>query len=136
IMTFLNIWFSALLFPGLFLPINDIVYPFRILSYILPLRYAFRSIIYQEFHNSIYNGAELCSSSDSSCITVNNEQVGYKCQNTQITCYGYTGYQVLHSISYQFSVITNENHFIFDILILVTFSIICKFLYMIIMVIK
>lgn len=57
---FMSMWFSAFLFCGIFLPVDSIVWPFRILSYVLPYQYAFRSQIHAEFIDQTFSGAMLC----------------------------------------------------------------------------
>lgn len=46
---YVNLWFSSFLFCGLFLDIENITWPFRIFSYILPFRYTLRSMAYVEY---------------------------------------------------------------------------------------
>jgi len=38
-MNYMSLWFSAFLFSGLFVRIPDVIWPFRLFCYILPLGY-------------------------------------------------------------------------------------------------
>ena len=51
------------MFCGIFLPIDQIVWPFRVFSYVLPYRYAFRSTVHGEFIDNpegLYPGVQEC----------------------------------------------------------------------------
>jgi len=54
-MSFVMYWFGAFVFAGMFVPVEDIVWPFRIFAYTMPLKYALRSTIYLDFHGSTFN---------------------------------------------------------------------------------
>ena len=47
---YLNLWFAAFLFCGMFVDPDDVVWPLRIFCYFLPLRWALQSYIFSIFH--------------------------------------------------------------------------------------
>eukprot|EP00039_Didymoeca_costata_P007507 m.100634 g.100634 ORF g.100634 m.100634 type:complete len:545 (+) comp13715_c1_seq2:2-1636(+) len=53
-MSYTNIWFSGFLFAGFLIAVEDIVWPFRLFAYVLPLRYNIRSFVYNEFHDATF----------------------------------------------------------------------------------
>merc|ERR1719378_465438 len=48
-LTYLNLWFTAFLFAGAFLPASDVIWPFRALCYALPISWAMPVFSYLEF---------------------------------------------------------------------------------------
>lgn len=130
-MQFMNIWFTSFLFCGLFLAIDDIVWPFRVFSYILPYKYLIQILTYQEFEGTTFRGAELCDSSDPDCLSG-----GYKCDAGVDKCYGYTGSQVLQTIHGTFSTVTAKDLTGPYIGILLAMAFVCKVGYFITMKIK
>jgi hypothetical protein len=57
-MGYVNIWFTGFLFGGFLIPRDDIVWPFRALSYADPMYYAVRAFVYNEFIDTTW---EACS---------------------------------------------------------------------------
>jgi len=49
-LSFVMYWFATFVFAGIFLPIAQVVWPFRGLTYVMPLQYATRSLVYLNFH--------------------------------------------------------------------------------------
>ena len=77
----------AMFFPLFTLEAN-VVWPFRIISVISPMRYFSNSYFYSVMtETGPFSGAELDAT----------DPDGYKCQNTWIQCFGVTGQQVLES---------------------------------------
>lgn len=107
----LGYWIIAFLFSGSFLKPVFIIWPFRELVYLTPLFYGMRSIQYQEFHDTLWDGAQLTPT-------------GFKC-NEPGFCYGREGDQVLGSLSLLFSSVAG-NHFAMDVAMLLLMAFIFK----------
>merc|ERR1711988_265086 len=57
-MQFMGIWFQAFLFGGFLIPDEDVVWPFRAFSYIMPLKYTVRSLVHNEFTSATYGSCD------------------------------------------------------------------------------
>ncbi len=55
VLQYMQLWFAAFLFSGIFLPIDTIVWPFRAMCYFLPYQWAFRSMVYEEFIDQTFS---------------------------------------------------------------------------------
>lgn len=110
----LGFWINAFLFSGGFLKPDFIIWPFRKIVDITPLFYAMRSFVYLEFHDTVWDGAQLTPA-------------GFTCNQPGL-CYGREGEQVLRSLSQAFSSAAG-NHVATDtamlFLMAFTFKIIC-----------
>lgn len=76
---------------GFFVPVKDIFWPIRILSYITPCYWAIGAIDYKLLRDiDGWPGAEPCTPHGESCPN------GFTCtaNTTSSSCYGYTGEQV------------------------------------------
>jgi ABC-type multidrug transport system ATPase subunit len=129
---YVNLWFAAFLFCGLFLPITDIIWPLRIFSYIMPYRYAFQAFAYQEYHGTTWRDAEPCVYvGDDTC-----NYGGFRCTKEVQQCFGYTGDQVLSTINLTFATINENDNFGAYIGVLIAIAICCKFGFVIMMYFK
>jgi len=140
-MNFMQVWFSAFLFSGLFITIDDIVWPFRIFSYILPFRYAFEAMSYQEFIAEPFKGASLCDPGTPNCLSFPDEQGandGWTCGPNQgdAVCYGREGWQVLDTVSSSFDVISADTNTGINIAILIAIAVGARLIYMLQMIMK
>lgn len=116
-MSFLNCWFMAFLFCGVMLPVEDIIWPFRALTYVMPLRWAMSSISYLEYKDHTYKGA----------VLDDTDPRGFSCPNLPPQqCFGVTGPQVLRSMNVNFSVFDNEDTVGRDIALMLAFAVACK----------
>jgi ABC-type multidrug transport system ATPase subunit len=113
---YLNLWFSSFLFAGVMIPVDDVLWPFRVMCYILPLKWAFSSIAYYDAIDSEYSGATLCTdTSQANCFFHGNRQPGWTCSSSasqpidaSAQCYGHTGWQVLDSLGTNYDVIRSD----------------------------
>eukprot|EP00039_Didymoeca_costata_P000872 m.47690 g.47690 ORF g.47690 m.47690 type:complete len:632 (+) comp10525_c0_seq2:112-2007(+) len=119
-MSYTNIWFSGFLFAGFLIPVDDIIWPFKLFAYILPLRYSVRSLVYNEYIDATFEA----------------------CQPTGI-CYGdptvngtQSGSDVLNSLGNIMEVITNENTILLDIGIVLGIAVVFKLIHMVLLVNK
>lgn len=133
---FISFWFASFLFCGLFLAIDDIVWPFRIFSYVTPYRYSFRAIAYEEYIDSTWNGAELCDPTSNGCTAIpgrDGVNDGFKCSK-EGPCYGKEGWQILETLSQEYDLISgDEDNFALDVGVLLALAVGCKIAYMIFM---
>ena len=148
-LNYMQLWFASFLFCGIFVKVKDIIWPFRILSYILPLRYGFRSMVYEEFIDSTFTGALLCdpkanTAGDADVDAANcmyhsgetGSNDGWVCDNQGGACYGREGWQVLESIGNEFDVASAQDRTWSDVSILLGVAMGMKIIYMVIMVVK
>mmetsp|Transcript_14704 Transcript_14704/g.32159 ORF Transcript_14704/g.32159 Transcript_14704/m.32159 type:complete len:649 (-) Transcript_14704:1948-3894(-) len=139
-MNFMNIWFCSFLFSGLFVKLENITWPFRIFAYILPLRYAAESIVYQEFNYQNWNNAHLCdpSSSTEDCNTYGGSgaNAGWYCDADIEPCMGSSGQQVLQSLAARFYTYTKNDNTNLNMALLLAIAVGAKIGYVVIMTIK
>ena len=116
---FMNNWFSAFLFAGIMIKGEDVIWPFRLLCYILPLRWGVQGMLYIEYKGATFEGADtavcpaaLAANPPPGCTYHPGLMPadGFKCPgSTQAGCYGYTGAQVLESIHNRYEIATSED---------------------------
>jgi len=115
----MNLWFVSFLFNGIAIPIDAVIWPFRVFCYVLPYRWAQAAITYTIFiFSPQYNGAEPCNITTSlppngspenrtvSCdpTTPDEHGFGFYCPNLDpAQCFGRTGAQLLNSIGQTFT---------------------------------
>ena len=133
-LNFVNYWFSAFLFCGMLLDVDECIYPFRIIAYMYPFRYILANAQYidhawvektVEGTKSCPSIASLTGSADQidtqrmtlqtqeGCMWPNgDDKPGYSCGANyfKTPCYGHTGTEVLISLNRQFSAVSEENH--------------------------
>jgi len=120
---FLGVWFSAFLFCGLMVRDEDIIWPLKIMCYILPLRYGLTSMVYEEFIDSEFDGVERCNPR----ADLNCRAEGFRCKTR--ACFGETGAEVLDSMHVQFSMFSSEDETETCIMWLLIFCVTMKVLY-------
>eukprot|EP00965_Chrysotila_dentata_P172056 5677789-Pleurochrysis_carterae.AAC.3 len=68
---FMNVWFSSFLFSGMFVRIEDVIWPFRLACYATPLGWTTTSLMYVVMIDTPeYDGAEPCDESQSFCAHI------------------------------------------------------------------
>ena len=107
-LSFMNGWFSAFLFAGVMVKTEDVIWPFRLLCYVLPLRWGVQGMLYIEFSGATFAGAETAgcpaarAASPPAGCTYHPALMpadGFRCAgSSQNGCYGSTGRQVLQSM--------------------------------------
>eukprot|EP00961_Rhodomonas_salina_P182921 2469545-Rhodomonas_salina.1 len=91
---YLCMWFSSFLFAGIMVPEKDVIWPFRVFAYVLPLRWCLASMAYIEFADVDYEGGD--------------------CE-PGLGCYGTDGKEVLDSLGLQFQSISSDDNVARDI---------------------
>jgi ABC-type multidrug transport system ATPase subunit len=97
---FLNLWFASFLFNGILVAEDDVVWPFRLMYYTLPLKWCLRSLLYLEFSQVDFKGA-VVDAADPRGFTCGAENI--------LECFGATGKQVLNSIGRNYKSISSED---------------------------
>eukprot|EP00968_Pinguiococcus_pyrenoidosus_P014821 scaffold1355_cov268-Pinguiococcus_pyrenoidosus.AAC.3 len=122
-MNYVSVWFSGFLFSGFLIPINDIVWPFRILAWILPFRYGVRASVYNEFIDTTWQECEV----DEEGSVCGVEEVCYGDRNNPTK--RQDGADVLDALGDVFDVISSDNTLVEDILVCLALGIAVKLLY-------
>jgi len=122
-MGFMNIWFVAFLFNGIALPVDAVIWPFRIFCSIMPYRWSQAAMTYTIFQFSPdYQGAAACNITtmvpinvtagilsdwapvDCDATTLDADGHGFYCPGREgAACFGRTGPQLLNSIGHTFT---------------------------------
>jgi len=122
-LAFMGVWFAQFLFGGMLTKDEDVIWPLRILCFILPLRYGTQAMAYEEYIDSTWKGAMSCNvTRDAWCY-----EGGYKCDTLE--CYGGTGKQVLDSLNIALKSISSRNQTMQCIIYMLIFAIAVKVLY-------
>ncbi len=117
---YMNIWFTSFLFSGIMVPEDQIIYPFRVLVWLLPLNWGMSTIAWLDINDSTYKGAYLCEKDSGRTDCLNHfdsngqrKWPGWTCSKAPngeynpTQCLGYTGGQALDSIGITFESISS-----------------------------
>ena len=137
-LNFMQLWFSSFLFSGMFIKTTDIVWPFRVFSYILPFRYAAQSLVYQEFIAKPFRGAELCDPADTGCLSLSGDtgvNDGWQCPGLSgdAVCYGREGWQVLDTVGQSYEIISANDTTWMNVGILLAIATVARVIYVVLM---
>lgn len=118
-LVYMNNWFSAFLFAGIMVPEEDVVWPFRVLCYTYPLRWAMTSFAQVDFRDTTFKGA------------VEDADGVYSCPDLGplYTCYGYHGTDVLDTIGTTYRSISSENNTVRNVIIIIAIAVAFKLQY-------
>ena len=87
-LSFMNFWFTSMLFCGNLINLNDVPWPFKIMTWTFPLNWALRTFMALEFSASThFGGASPLPNGGFVCDPIY--------QQTGQPCYGFTGEQAL-----------------------------------------
>jgi len=113
-MEFLETWTLFFLFNGITIPVDSVIWPFRIFTYISPYRWAQPAIDYLAFiYTAPYADAAPCDASATSASAIgcqstalDDDGLGFYCPHLPPAgCLGRTGKQLLAGVSQQFPTI-------------------------------
>jgi hypothetical protein len=139
-MNFMQFWFGAFLFCGVFVAVEDIVWPFKLFSYIMPYRYAIRSLVYNEFIDTKFEGAVLCDPNiDENCNSMPGKggpHDGWTCGSNSDNCYGREGWQVIYTLATDFNIMRTKDLTWSDFGIIILIAVVLKIGYMMMMDVK
>jgi len=130
-------WSSSIVFCGLVFRGDDVIWPFRLFYYVLPLRWLFNALTYDIYMPETYNGAELCNPGNE--IPGGNgtvcQSVGYFCpdmpSDVSIGCWGREGSQVLSTLHLTYESLSQngDDNRPLDFGILIGMGLIIKFMF-------
>ena len=124
-------WFTSLLFCGFVFRGTEVIWPFRLFYYIMPFQWFFNSAIYNVFSSASYDGTVACNAT--SCLLADDCTTcerGFYCPgggNAALQCWGPDGPNILTSGHVSYEVVTPENHFARNLIILVAQAAVYKF---------
>lgn len=140
-LNYLQIWFTSFLFAGVMVPEDQVIWPFRVFFYIMPLKWSISSNAYLDAIDAEYEGATLCPEgmeNDSDCLyhfTDAGEKIypGWSCgaNTTPQSCYGRTGTQILDSLGENYDVVSSENHLLMNFGVVISIGLAFQAIYMI-----
>jgi len=115
-LAFLGFWSSSIVFCGLVFRGEDVVWPFRLFYYVMPLKWTFGSAGYDLFMPSDFSGAEICvpgaaiTYADGTSATCS--PVGYYCDGmtSSFGCWGRTGTQVLDTLKMSYESLSSTDY--------------------------
>ena len=131
---YLNLYFAALLFAGVFVDPEDVIWPLRSLCYFLPLGWSFQSFMFAIFHGQPdYDGTMDCIPGERIPGGAICGQQGFYCSSpndpTGAACFGRTGDQLLNSLSLRFTILGDEGHYARNISLILSFGVLCRLVY-------
>ena len=126
----MQMWFASFLFAGIMIPQEDVIWPFRAFGYISPMKYALRTVVYTEFIDRTFDGAELCDpTTDSNCYYSGSNtgaDQGWTCGANNEACFGKEGWQVLDQLHRSFDTISSKDEYWISCLFLICFAVVVK----------
>ena len=109
-MQFMGVWFSGFLYGGFLIPGEDMVWPFKLFYYILPLKYTIRSMVYTEFIDSKYDSCD-------------------KNRYEDEICFGKGGKEVLENLNQIYPLFSSDNTLMVDLLVIFGLTVLFKVIY-------
>jgi len=130
--SYMNLYFMAFLFCGMFIDPADVVWPFRVFCYFLPLGWSLQSYMYAVWHPARYAGATPCTVGEITATGICDGR-GFYCSSlndpTGAVCFGETGDQILDSLSGQFTIFGSDPEIGRNIGLIVAFGVFCRLNY-------
>jgi len=127
---FMNVWASAILFTGLVFRGEDVIWPFRALIWIFPLRYLFNACAYDIFMPATYSGAEPCTPGslvNTSFGTQLCSSTAFYCPSVPLTlCAGETGTQILGSLHQAYETLNTGDDRLLDCMVILGIALLYK----------
>jgi len=126
---FMSCWFPLFLFVGVLFDEDDVIWPFRAISYVTPIKYGFLSAVWAAFYDTPdYDGAEPCPATlpASAC-----SPGGFYCPDDTSgnSCFGITGPQILDSLSLRYPSVASDEEWQLNTLYALIFGIFMKVTY-------
>ncbi|KAJ1391302.1 ABC-2 type transporter-domain-containing protein [Ochromonadaceae sp. CCMP2298] len=134
---YMGIWFNAFLFNGFYITLTSIIWPFQVFAYILPLGYGTQAMIYQEFIDTVFEGAVACDPSSSGCLSHSGDtgtEDGWKCSGSE--CWGRTGRQILESVHYLLFIVDADVNTAENVGIILALAVAAKIGYVLLMILR
>jgi ABC-type multidrug transport system ATPase subunit len=124
---FLNLYFAAFLFCGMFVDPEDVVWPIRTFCYFMPLGWTLQSYMYALMHDMPdHEGTVACTPGDALPTGGVCTDQGFYCYSSEdptgAVCYGKDGDTILESLSVQFTIFEAKGHYARNIALIVAFG--------------
>ena len=102
ILGYMSAFASCMVFNGLMVRTSDVIWPFRLLSFVDPMKYGFRTLVFLSFRDAIYNGTVPCTPSETCAV-------GFTCPGIDsIACYGESGAQITNTLHANYDAISAD----------------------------
>ena len=130
-LAFLGYWSSSIVFCGLVFRGADVIWPFRLFYYTLPLKWLFNAVAYDVFHPAEFSGASTCTPGEALPSGGVCSSAGFYCSDvaTSFGCWGHEGHQVLDTLNLSYESLTSEDERLFDAAILLIMVAVLKIAY-------
>ena len=134
-LAFLGVWSSSIVFCGLVFRGGDVIWPFRLFYYALPLKWLFNAIGYDVYTPDTFSGATSCEPGAALASGAVCPPTGYYCEGaaTSFGCWGRTGQQVLDTLHLSYESLTSEDQRPFDVVILLIMVAVLKIGYVMVL---
>merc|ERR1719329_105998 len=131
---FLNLYFAAFLFCGMFVDPEDVIWPIRVFCYFMPLGWTLQSYMYALMHDMPdHSGTFACSPGDELPTGGVCTDQGFYCASASdpngAVCYGKDGDTILESLSVQFTIFEANGHYARNIGLIVAFGALTRLVY-------
>lgn len=130
-LAFLGYWSSSIVFCGLVFRGGDVIWPFRLFYYTLPLKWLFNAVAYDVFNPAEFSGASTCTPGEALPSGGVCSSAGFYCSDvaTSFGCWGHEGHQVLDTLNLSYESLTSEDERLFDAAILLIMVAVLKIAY-------
>jgi hypothetical protein len=122
---YIQIWSAAILFTGLVFNGEDVIWPFRLFYYIMPLQWTFNGCAYDIFmpEATVYPDALPCTPGDTMMTSLgatNCAPGGFYCPNATnvLLCLGNTGHQILDTLGMRYDALGSADNRLRNVVIL------------------
>jgi len=150
LMNFMNIFFMAFLFCGMFVDPEDVVWPFRLFTYVMPLLYTLKAFVHAVFINTpAFAGAQPCVAGSLIPVTVQSpltgmnftraaycfshgNRTGYYCPEDPdgILCFGREGEDILDSLGVRYTIFSSDTSYGVCFGVIIGFGLFFRIIYM------
>lgn len=125
---YVQCWFAAFLFSGMFARRDDVIWPFRIFCYVMPIGWCCSSIMQVVMtHVPDYEGAVECLPGELGC----NDRGFYCPDQLPISCFGKKGLDIVESVGISYSAFSREDFFARNLGIILGIGTFWRLLYLI-----
>jgi len=143
---FMNNFFCAFLFCGMFVAPNYVIWPFRLFTYIMPLQWTMKAFVYAVFIDTPeYKGAMPCTpgtmipignasttSNFAWCASYKGRSTGFYCPEDPAgyLCFGQSGEDIIDSLGVRFTIFDSDTSYGHCILYILSFGVFFRLVYL------
>jgi len=146
LMNYLNVYFMAFLFCGMFVAPSDVIWPFRLFTYILPMQWSMKAFMHAIFANTpAYKGALPCTAGTTVAVTLpgnftrmancisHASRPGYYCPADPdgYLCFGYNGADILDSLGVKFTIYDSDTSYAECCGYVIIFGVVFRLMYLV-----